>query len=148
MEDLIQNRNQEPTLNQIIDNMTEYTKSNFESLISFLDEVYNASPFITYSSCSAMPGWNIKYKKSSKSFCTIYPDKEYFTVLIVLNQEGIDKVIEIKNEYTNYFIDLIDKSGALNGSKWLMICVDDNEILEDVKRTLNIKYPVKVTKGK
>lgn len=146
MEDLIQNQSEEPTLNQIINNMNEYTKYNFENLLSFLEETYSASPFIAYSKCSGMPGWNIKYKRGSKSFCTIYPDREYFTVLVVLNQEGIDKVMENKNQYTSYFIDLIDKSGGLNGSKWLMVCVDDNEVLQDVKRTLVFKYPVKISK--
>ncbi|WP_423245054.1 DUF3788 family protein [Heliorestis acidaminivorans] len=26
---------------------------------------------MTYSKCSAQPGWNVKYKKSGKSLCTL-----------------------------------------------------------------------------
>ncbi len=144
MEEIIQNKDIQPTINEILNNMNESTKANYINLIQFLEDMYNGNPFIAYSSCSAMPGWNIKYKKGSKSFGTIYPDREFITMLLVVNQECIDKIFEMKDNYTNYFIQLINKSGSLNGSKWLMVCIDDEDILEDVKRTLTIKYPIKV----
>ncbi|KAB2952754.1 DUF3788 family protein [Heliorestis acidaminivorans] len=36
-----------------------------------MEEAYQAKPHITYSKCSAQPGWNVKYKKSGKSLCTL-----------------------------------------------------------------------------
>ena len=55
-------------------------------LDNYLRERHKVNPKFAYSSCAMdnniWRGWNIKYKKSGKSLCTIYPQQGYFLVLI------------------------------------------------------------------
>lgn len=138
-QDIIKNRLIEPSLDQMLDYMNDYARENMKEISDFLESEYKARPVIMYSSCSAMPGWNIKYKKGSKSFCTIYPDKEYFTILLVINNDVNEKILEHKDMYSKYFLNLVQNSGSLNGCKWLMIGVDDTSVLKDIKRVISLK---------
>ncbi len=138
-EDIIKNRFVEPSMKQILDYMDEYTRQNWINIANFLEDKYKTSPVVMYSKCSAMPGWNVKYKKGSKSFCTMYPDKEYFTILLVLREAELQKIKEQKNNYSKYFLDIMENSGSMNGSKWLMLGIDDTEVIEDVKKAIIFK---------
>ena len=63
------------------ENIREYIgegKLNWDELTDYIQEAYNVKPQMDYSSCSAQPGWNVKYKKSGKSLCTLYPMNGYF----------------------------------------------------------------------
>ena len=58
----------------------------FTDLHNHLCDSYNVKPKIAYSNCAmdnnVWRGWNIKYQKSGKSLCTIYPQQGYFLVLV------------------------------------------------------------------
>jgi hypothetical protein len=58
----------------------------FTDLDYHLRDSYKVKPKLAYSNCSmdnnVWRGWNIKYQKSGKSLCTIYPQQGYFLVLI------------------------------------------------------------------
>lgn len=138
-DDVIKNEFIEPSMDQILDYMNEYTRENWNKLANFFESQYKAVPVLMYSKCSAMPGWNVKYKKSSKSFCTMYPDKEYFTILLILRQVEVNIIREQKNIYSKYFLDIMENSGAMNGCKWLMLGVDDKIVIEDIERAINLK---------
>jgi len=53
---------------------------------SHLRDVYKVKPKYAYSSCAMdkniWRGWNMKYQKSGKSLCTIYPQEGYFMALV------------------------------------------------------------------
>lgn len=70
----------------------------FIDLGNYLREGYKIKPKLAYSSCSmnnnVWRGWNIKYQKSGKSLCTIYPQQGYFLVLVP------GKSFEVRNEDT------------------------------------------------
>ena len=72
---------------------------------------YKVKPKLAYSGCAMdnniWRGWNIKYQKSGKSLCTIYPQKGYFLVLVpgkhfeVRNPETLGEVkmaVEIRKD--------------------------------------------------
>ncbi len=42
-------------------------KSIWDELTAYSEEAYQVKPQIAYSKCSLQPGWNVEYKKSSKS---------------------------------------------------------------------------------
>jgi len=70
----------------------------FNELDNYLRDNYKINPKLAYSNCAmdnnVWRGWNIKYKKSGKSLCTIYPQQGYFLVLIP------GKWFEVKDEKT------------------------------------------------
>jgi hypothetical protein len=68
----------------------------FTDLHNHLCDSYKIKPKLTYSNCSMdnniWRGWNIKYQKSGKSLCTIYPQQGYFLVL------APGKSFEVRND--------------------------------------------------
>ncbi|MDR2600261.1 MAG: DUF3788 domain-containing protein [Oscillospiraceae bacterium] len=70
----------------------------FSELDTHLREDYNIKPKLAYSNCAMdkniWRGWNIKYQKSGKSLCTIYPQQGYFLVLVP------GKAFEVRDENT------------------------------------------------
>ena len=83
----------------------------FTDLHNHLCDSYKVKPKIAYSNCAmdnnVWRGWNIKYQKSGKSLCTIYPQQGYFLVLVpgksfeVRNDETVSEVklaVEIRKD--------------------------------------------------
>lgn len=134
------NQETEPTLSQIsefIDN------SLWQDINSFLQDNYGIEPKIEYSVCSAQRGWNIKYKKNGKSLCTLYPMEGYFIALVVVGKKELTEaefLLVICSEYTQ---NLYKNTSLYNGSKWLMMNITDEKILDDMKELIKIRVKPK-----
>lgn len=101
---------------------------------------YNCREKIEFSSCSWEPGWNVKFKKSGKSLCTIYPREGFFTVLVVIGRKEKDMVEALLSEYTPKVRDIYQQTKTGNGQKWLMIELEDrDEVYDDVLRLIDIR---------
>lgn len=82
--------------------------------------------------------WNVKFKKSGKSLCTVYPREGYFTVLVVVGEK--EAVEAILWECTPELRGLYEKIRWGNGQKWLMIDLEDQgEMLADVLQVIEIR---------
>ena len=80
----LQSRDYCPLLNEI----EAYVKNPlFSQFCSEIKEKYKINEKIEYSSCSWEKGWNVKFKKSGKTLCTIYPREAYFTVMAVIGRK-------------------------------------------------------------
>jgi hypothetical protein len=86
-----------------------------------------------------MPGWNVKYKKGSKAICTLYPREDYYAILIVLNSIDIEWFKGIRANFTDHVLNRYDNSGMMNGTKWVMLDITDDAILNDVKSIIKLK---------
>ncbi len=105
----------------------------------FIEESFKAKPQIDYSTCSGKPGWNLKYKKSSKALCTLYPETDFFIILIVLGTKEREQFDVMQEDFCDYIKDLYDGARLFNNTKWLMINVTNPIILDDVKKLLELK---------
>lgn len=54
----------------------------FDEFCHDLYQRYQVKPSLAYSKCTMQKGWNVKFKKSSKNLCTLYPKEGYFEVLV------------------------------------------------------------------
>lgn len=111
----------------------------WDELIEFLESELGLKPKVEYSRCSGAPGWNVKYKKSGRSVCTLYPEKDIFTCMISIGRRESDKAELYLSRSTPYLKELYENAGSLNGSRWLMIDVSSQEILDDVKELIYIR---------
>lgn len=137
--DMILNSLQTPDMQSIEAYIEGEAKKRWKSLLSFIEEDFKSKPQIAYSTCSGKPGWNVKYKKSGKALCTLYPEKEQFIALVVLSATDMQIFDLVKSSYTAYLNALYEKCKPFNGTKWLMTSVTDDDILEDVKKLLKLK---------
>lgn len=104
-----------------------------------IQSVYQIEPRVEYSRCSMQAGWNIKYKKSGKSLCTLYPMQGFFIALVVIGSHEITEAEILMPLCTGYMQTLFTNTKTGNGQKWLMIEVKDKEIIEDVFRVINLR---------
>ncbi len=133
-------RDKEPLFGQIGD----YIESpNWEMLNGYLQSTYGVQPKIEHSICSGAPGWNVKYKKSGRSLCVLYPDKGFFTCLVSIGAKEAPEAELLLSACTEYTQQLYWNAQPFNGSRWLMIAVTSAEILEDVKRLISTRIKKK-----
>ncbi len=133
----LQSRDYCPLLNEI----EAYVKNPlFSQFCSEIKEKYKISEKIEYSSCSWEKGWNVKFKKSGKTLCTIYPREQYFTVLVVVGQKEIARVESLLPDCCAELREIYRKTTEGNGQKWLMIDLeDDGALFRDVLRLIEIR---------
>lgn len=111
----------------------------WDELRAYLEEAYGVLPVVEYSICSGAPGWNVKYKKSGRSLCTLYPAAGYFTCLVTIgNRECVEAELLLPC-CTEYVQALYGRSGGVNGARWLMVDVTSPEILADVKALIGTR---------
>ena len=116
-------------------------KTSWDELALYIGETYKAKRQLNYSKCALQPGWNVKYQKSGKALCTLYPMEGYFIALVVVGPKEEEEV-SIGMEaglFTPYLKELYDKTARSAMGRWLMIEVKDKAVLNDIRRLLNIR---------
>jgi len=83
-------------------------------------------------------GWGLRFKKS-KSFCTLLPERNRFLVQIVFGGEERERAEEVLTELSPGVRDAYRNATTYHDGKWLAVVVDNNEVLDDIKRLLAIK---------
>lgn len=133
----IRDRSHIPSLEEI----GEYIQNSlFMEFCSRIKAGYNAKEQIAFSSCSWEHGWNVKFKKSGKALCTVYPRETYFTVLVVVGQKEKEGVEIILDELHPVLKSIYRETKEGNGQRWLMIDLEDHDKLyEDVFRLIDVR---------
>ncbi len=115
----------------------------YNDLDDYLQKTYKIQPKLFYSSCSMnngyWKGWNIKYKKSGKSLCTIYPKKGFFAALISVNSKEILEEDVLKLLGDDYMKDLFRRTKSGTNGKSLPVEVRSKSILNDVKTLIELR---------
>lgn len=117
--------------------------SLWAELNRFLQESYEVEPAYSYSSCSAQPGWNVKYKKAGRSLCTLYPMQGFFIALVTIGAKEEDEAQLLMPMCSEYTQTLFTNTTFSAGGRWLMINVTDDSILQDVKQLIQLRRKIK-----
>ncbi|MFZ2538386.1 MAG: DUF3788 domain-containing protein, partial [Oscillospiraceae bacterium] len=115
----------------------------WDELSDFIKETYLVLPQVEYSKCSMARGWNVKYKKGSRAICTLYPNTDYFTCLVVIGSKEDMEVRFMLSACDPYIQELYKATNPFNGGRWLMINVTSKKILDDVKELICIRNKLK-----
>jgi hypothetical protein len=137
--DIIHDRGAEPDFEAIGQYIAEPGRQRWLDLTAYIEDTYHVKPQTTYSICAGKPGWNVKYKKSGKALCTLYPEPDGFVALVVLSELDTVRFEAVRPCYSEELSSLFDKTKLFNGTKWLMIDVESDPVLEDVKRLFALK---------
>ncbi len=83
-------------------------------------------------------GWSLRYKKN-KSFCTLIPQKNCFSLLIVFGAYERSKMETARHELSTRTRKSYDEAKTYRDGKWLLLTVDDEDTISDVERLLAVK---------
>ena len=128
-------RGQKPVMEQVSDYVDNPL---WEALCRHVEEEYQSKPLFEYSGCIPT-GWNVKYKKSGRSLCTLYPMEGCFIALVVIgpHEKGaFDLALPLLSSYTQ---ELYESKKDKNGLCWLMFEVRESGVLPDVKTCIEIR---------
>ena len=118
----------------------------FDDLDGYLRQTYKVKPKLAYSSCNmdggTWKGWNIKYQKSGKSLCTLYPKQGYLLLLITIGVRGVHEAELLMPTCTEYIQSLWGQ-GDFHGSKYFGIELREENVLRDVKSLIEIRTKTK-----
>ena len=115
----------------------------WQDLNSSLQQTYGVKPALSFSKCSAQPGWNVKYKKGGKSLCTLYPMEGFFIALVTIGNKETHEVEQTLASYSQYTQALYQRTSFSCGGRWLMINVTDNAVLDDVLNLVSVRVRAK-----
>jgi len=115
----------------------------WQELNSSFQETYGVKPALSYSKCSAQPGWNVKYKKGGKFLCTLYPMDGFFIALVTIGNKETHELEQTLSSYSDYTQTLYQRTSFSCGGRWLMINVTDKAVLDDVVNLVSIRARMK-----
>lgn len=115
----------------------------WQALCGCLEQTYGIAPVVEHSVCSGAPGWNVKYRKSGRALCTLYPAKGYFTCLVSIGSRQAMEAELLLAGCTDYVRALYWQCRPFNGGRWLMIEVTSPEILADVQGLIQTRLKPK-----
>lgn len=124
-----------------VDEIAEYIGGSvLPSFCREMERRYRCRGKAEFSSCSWEYGWNIKFRKSGKSLCTVYPREGYFTALVVVGEKERAETEALLPDCTPRVREIYRETRAGNGQKWLMIDLEDeDEVYQDVFGLMDIR---------
>jgi hypothetical protein len=86
-------------------------------------------------------GWAIRFNKSGKSIVALYPDKDCFTVQIILNKYQVDSAL--LTDLDAGIIEAIRDKQAIHEGKWIYLKIDKDTDLQDILKIIDIRIKIK-----
>lgn len=134
------NAEQEPTEQQITDYISNPL---WLELADYLTENYKVKPKIVYSGCSMgdgyWKGWNVKFKKSGKALCTVYPKQGYFVAMVSFSAKELDDADELIQLCDDYTRNKYQSSKSSKLGKSTSYEVTNEKILQDIKELVALR---------
>lgn len=88
--------------------------------------------------------YELKYRKSGKTLCALYPREQGMRILIVFGKVEREKFEGSRSEFSQYVNDFYDNTHQYHDGKWLYLDYNSNLPIEDIKKLIIIKKKPKV----
>jgi len=134
-----------PTEEEIVSFIGERAKEAWLEIRQFLEDHYDIQPETIF--YGTKYGWTIRYRKSGKTLCSLFPEKGEFTVLIILGKKESEKVLAIQDELSSKINKLLRDTEQLHDGRWLWIKLQTASDTDGTKKLLQIKRKPKKTQN-
>ena len=126
-----------PSDKEIVKFIGKPSSNDWIELNDFLQTYYDFVPETVF--YGKKYGWTIRYRKSGKILCSLFPEVGGFTVLIVLGKQEVEKTEKIHSDFSTDLKTLFDSTEQLHDGRWLWIRMPDSASIKDIKKLLQIK---------
>ncbi len=131
-------KNAEPSTTEI-ENVLGNNVYLWNDLIEYVDSNFKTSRAFKFYGKNL--GWALNFKRTGKSFVSLYPADSYVTAQIILKDQLIDKLPTSMK--TSKIKKAVNHSTPYSEGRWLFIPVETKKDSEIIKRMLNIKAGIK-----
>ncbi len=107
----------------------------WETLTQFISDNYEIPGLLNFGGNKY--GWNLWYRKSSKTLVTLFPNDEYFVAQIVLGKDQAEQASQLK--FGKNVQKVIQGTPQLHDGQWLFIKVKSKKDVKDIEQLLFIK---------
>jgi hypothetical protein len=126
-----------PDSNKIISFIGNQFATKWIDIENFLKTHYGIEPETVFYGKNY--GWTVRYRKSGRTLCSLFPEKGSFTVLITLGKKESDLVLSMKYELSSQIFKVIQDSRQLRDGRWLWIRILNPNDITDIKKILTAK---------
>ena len=132
------NKEEKPSTTEIIKTIGKRSYLWIETH-NYIEENYDFTSELVF--WTKTYGWTIRYKKGSRTICYFFPEKEAFSVLIVLGKKQTENVdlTKLNTKARSVFIN----TKQLHDGRWLWIRALAKSDVESIKALLNAKQKPK-----
>ena len=124
----------QPTDKEILETIGD--TAHWLALRQYLGSAYDFTPeLVDYGKY----GWTIRYRKSGKTLCSLFPETGAFTVLIVLGKKEAEKAMSMMNRFNATVRKLLDGTDQLHDGRWLWVRVRKQGDIGSIKELLTLK---------
>jgi hypothetical protein len=117
-----------------------HRRALLEDLMQFIADHYKApKDFVFY---GRNYGWAVRFRKRGKALLSIYPQKEFFTVQIILSQSQTEATAHLP--LGRKVAEIVKAASRFPEGRWVFIQVRSKRDLADVKRLLSVKAPPRI----
>ncbi len=124
----------EEELNQL---MEEYVFKTWCSINNFIKDNYDMD--MLWDNGGKTGVFELKYRKSGKTFCALYPREKGMKVLIILGKNEREKFKTSRKDFSEYINNFYDNTRQYHDGKWLYLDAINNTVIADIERLLFIK---------
>lgn len=133
----ITDKTHEPSIKEI----SEFIENPlFMQMYGHLIVQYQARCDMTYSGDNVLLGWNVKFHRSGRALCRLYPKRGFFTVLLVVGRKEKERAEALLPKMSPAMQDIYRNTKEGMGQRWLLIdlCAPD-ALYEDVLKLVEIR---------
>jgi hypothetical protein len=127
----------EPTEGEMMSFVGEGAKAAWTELRQFIEDNYDFMPETVF--YGAKYGWTVRYRRSGKTLCSLFPEKGGFSVLLVLGRKDSEKALSMRDELSTRMITILRSTEQLHDGRWLWIRMSTINDVDDVKKLLQTK---------
>lgn len=103
----------------------------------FITETYLLEPEWKYE--GAKNGWSMYCRKGGRALCTLSPNSEGFTALVVLGAKEAAVALAALDQFGPAVRNCLESAHVYHDGRWLFLPVQDQQVVDDIKRLLLIK---------
>ena len=130
-------KTQKPSEEEIASFIGGLAKEAWQETKRFVEDSYGLEPETIF--YGEKYGWTIRYRKSGKTLCSLFPEKGGFTVLIVLGRKESDQFVSMRDELSSKIQKLFENAKQYHDGRWLWIRLLTRSDIDDVKKLLLMK---------
>ena len=130
-------KTQKPTEEEIMRFIGELAEDVWVELRQFLEENYDFVPETAF--YGVKHGWTVRYRRSGRTLCSLFPEKGGFSVLIVLGRKDSEKALSMRDELSTRMNTILRSTEQLHDGRWLWIRLSTASDTDDIKMLLQVK---------